>query len=87
MTTVRRGAGFPVVAIALGTLGAVAVAFGLMGLFAPDALPAPARVLQERTVAGALVVSGALFMAIEALLVVAWARRRRAQEHRGSGRT
>lgn len=79
MTTVQRGPGFPVLAVLLGGLGALCVAAGLAGLFSPGSV-ALFPALGEELLAGALLVTGALFMAVEGLLVLFWIRRRR--DHR-----
>ena len=63
-------------AVLLGGLGALCVAAGLAGLFSPGAV-AMLPVLGEELLAGALLISGALFMAVEAVLVLGWIRRRR----------
>ena len=72
MSTVRRGSGFPVLAILLGLLGTVLAALGLLGLTSPGAatlLP----MLGEPMIAGALLGSGALFLLVEGALILAWA--------------
>lgn len=76
MSTVQRGAGFPVLALMLGFVGSALVALGLLGLFAPDAVGF-APVLRESVVASALVASGAVFLVVEMVVFLGWARRRR----------
>jgi hypothetical protein len=78
MSSVQRGAGFPFLAIVLGGVGAVFLFFGSLGMFAPQAagfMP----MLREPAVATALLAVGAVFTAIELLLLLPWLRRRALQ--------
>lgn len=89
MTTVRRAPGLPLPALLLGLVGSALVAIGLAGLFAPQHLDF-APVVRETPVASALVASGAVFLVLEAVVVLGWARRRRGEAPRsraaGQGR-
>jgi hypothetical protein len=76
MSTVERRHGMPLLVVVLGALGAGCVTLGLLGIHTPDAvgfLP----VLREQLVASALIATGAVFMAIETIVILVWARRRR----------
>ena len=75
MSTVRRGAGLPVLVLVIGAIGTGFVVLGLMGLFAPESVGF-APLLRESMVASALVTSGAVFMVIEAVVILVWVRRR-----------
>lgn len=76
MSTVDRRAGLPVLVLVLGAIGSAFLVLGLLGLFAPESVGF-APILRESLVASALVASGAVFMVIEAVVILAWARRRR----------
>ncbi len=65
---------FPLWALALGAVGAVLVAIGLIGVFGTALHPA----LADRTVQWVLVVIGGVLIAIEALVVIISLRARAA---------
>ena len=75
MPTVDRGHGFPMFAVVLGGIGAVLLAFGLLGHFSPGVISF-APVLSESTVSSALILVGAIFIAFELALVLRWVQRR-----------
>lgn len=72
----QRGRGFPVLVLLLGLVGSVLAALGLLGLFAPQAVSF-APILRESPVASALVASGTVFLVLELIVFLGWARRRR----------
>ena len=82
MSTVDRGAGFPVAAVALGLVGTGLLILGLLGYFEPE-FGRMAPSLARPAVSGALVLGGIVALALEGVMLVAWARRRAAAA--GSG--
>ena len=62
-------------ALALGTVGAVCLAFGMLGQFSPESV-AFAPLVRESMVSAALIIIGAIFLSIELGLVLAWVKRR-----------
>ncbi|MFT5449722.1 MAG: hypothetical protein ACI9DC_004919 [Gammaproteobacteria bacterium] len=75
MPSVDRGHGFPMFAVVLGAIGAVCLAFGLLGHFSLGVISF-VPVLAESTVSNALILVGAIFVAFELALVLRWVQRR-----------
>ena len=77
MPTVERRHAFPMFAVLLGGVGAVSVAFGVLGHFSPGAVGFAPQ-LREPAISNALIMMGAILIAFELALVLRWAQRRSA---------